>query len=70
MARTVTENMGAIATSASTMPLRSELGERVVGSVRRLLDEVESRPKGVGWRLRARVGDRLAWREEPEELDK
>ena len=29
--------------------------------------ELDRRPKGVQWRLRARIGDRVRWYEEPEE---
>jgi hypothetical protein len=33
-----------------------------------LADAIETAPKSTKWRLRARVGDRLAWYEEPEEV--
>ncbi len=33
-----------------------------------LADAIEAAPKSTKWRLRARVGDRLAWYEEPEEV--
>lgn len=33
-----------------------------------LWDEVERRPKSTRWRARARVGDRLRWYEEPDEV--
>ena len=35
---------------------------------RHLLELAESAPKGVKWKLRANVGDRVRWYEEPEEV--
>ena len=35
---------------------------------RYLLGLAESAPKGVKWKLRANVGDRVRWYEEPEEV--
>jgi hypothetical protein len=34
-----------------------------------LLELAESTPKGVKWKLRANVGDRVRWYELPEEVD-
>ena len=34
-----------------------------------LLELAESAPKGVKWKLRANVGDRVRWYEQPEEVD-
>jgi Uncharacterised nucleotidyltransferase len=44
-------------------------GERAVVDQRAgaLWDSVEAAPKGMRWKLRARVGDRVRWYEEPEE---
>lgn len=36
--------------------------------VRILLDALESTPKSRKWKLRARIGDRVQWHDEPEEL--
>jgi hypothetical protein len=35
---------------------------------RRLLELADSAPKGVKWKLRANVGDRVRWYELPEEV--
>jgi hypothetical protein len=39
-----------------------------LAQARRLLELAESAPKGVKWRLRANVGDRVRWYELPEEV--
>jgi hypothetical protein len=39
-----------------------------IAQSRHLLELAESAPKGVKWRLRANVGDRVRWYEQPEEV--
>jgi hypothetical protein len=39
-----------------------------IAQSRYLLELAESAPKGVKWRLRANVGDRVRWYEQPEEV--
>ena len=66
--RTVTENLERLRSDASTVGLSSgaeaQLGQRVEG----LTAAIESRPKSIKWRARARVGERVPWRDEPEEI--
>ncbi len=40
-----------------------------VAQSRRLLEIAESAPKGVRWKLRSNIGDRVRWYELPEEVD-
>jgi hypothetical protein len=40
-----------------------------VAQSQRLLEIAESAPKGVKWKLRANIGDRVRWYELPEEVD-
>jgi len=42
-------------------------GTAAVGRVRRLLDAFEAAPKSRGWRMRARLGERVRWYQLPEE---
>jgi hypothetical protein len=41
--------------------------ERMLESLKALQDAIESAPKSLGWRMRARIGDRVRWYELPEE---
>ena len=45
-------------------PLRFDPGTQIAA----LADAIEAAPKSTKWRLRARVGDRVTWYEEPEEV--
>jgi len=35
-----------------------------------LHEAIEQAPKSRGWRMRARIGERKRWYEEPEEVDR
>lgn len=45
-----------------------EAGELVAERLQRLRNEMDAAPKSLGWRLRARVGERKRWYELPEEV--
>lgn len=59
--------------TARTRLPASGLDGSQTATVSRRIDElwevVEGAPKSVKWRARARVGDRIRWYEEPEEID-
>lgn len=39
----------------------------VTSRIDRLITAIDQQPKGVRWRARAKVGDRMPWRDDPEE---
>lgn len=41
--------------------------EIVMAQAKRLLDAIEQAPKSLRWKARAKAGDRIAWRDDPEE---
>jgi hypothetical protein len=43
--------------------------EHVPDRIRHLLAELERAPKSRKWKMRARVGDRVRWHEDPEDID-
>ena len=68
--RTVTGNLGKLPALVSEHPELVPPGAArdPLAQARRLLELAESAPKGVKWRLRANVGDRVRWYELPEEV--
>jgi hypothetical protein len=48
--------------------LDEEMRELVLGRVRDVRSVIDTAPKTMGWRVRARVGRRIAWHELPEEV--
>ena len=65
--RTVTENLGRVQTSLDDLPLNGADRQVIEGRLAEIQSRVDAAPKGARWRVRARVGDRRPWRQEPEE---
>jgi hypothetical protein len=66
--RTTTENLDLVGQMVRDLGLRSELGTRIEQRIGELRDLIQAERKTLRWRTRARVGDRVAWRLEPEEV--
>ena len=73
--RTVTGNLEKLKAFASTelKPADLDRGGRpprfdAVGQIVELRGAIDAAPKSTRWKLRARVGDRMPWYEEPEEV--
>jgi hypothetical protein len=57
--------LAALPESALDDASRAVIAERIAA----IVDAVERAPKSVKWKARARVGDRVRWYEEPDEVD-
>jgi hypothetical protein len=68
--RTVTGNLNKLPALAAEHPelLPPDPPIDALEQARYLLGVAESAPKGVKWKLRSNVGDRVRWYEEPEEV--
>ena len=66
--RTVDVNLDRIVDRLPSLDLGAEGTERVKGGVGALRAAIEATPKSKRWRARARVGDRVRWYREPEEV--
>jgi len=66
--RTVTENLRSVRALVPSMALDDEAGAVVRRRLADLAERIEAAPKTRRWRLRARLGDRVPWREDPEEV--
>lgn len=68
--RTVTGNLEKLPALVAEKPglLPPDPAQDVLAQARQLLEVAESVPKGVKWKLRANVGDRVRWYELPEEV--
>lgn len=66
--RTATDTLARVPALCAEEPLRSHDIERITGTVSALLEEIDRARKGWRWRARSMVGERLAWRADPEEL--
>ncbi len=68
--RTVTENLGKVKAHAGGLGLPADQADAAAARVDGLLSRIEATPKGLRWKARARLGDRVSWREEPDEKRK
>jgi hypothetical protein len=66
--RTTTMNVERIAQALDDLGLSPEAREHLAGRVGLLSAALESAPKTRRWKLRARIGDRVRWYEDPEDV--
>ena len=68
--RTTTMNLDKVRTLARRYPqLSDEQKAHVAAQVETALARIEAEPKSMGWRLRARVGDRVKWYKDVDEVE-
>lgn len=68
--RTVQINLQRLASELDVPELDPSELAAIAGRVRQLQEAIEQAPKTARWKLRARVGDRVRWYEDPEEVEK
>ena len=67
--RTVTMNLEKVRALAHHYPqLSDEHKAKVEQQVKDAMTRIEAEPKSMGWKLRARVGDRVKWYKEVDEV--
>ena len=67
--RTVGESLAKMRVLVDTLGLEHAAHDAVIARVA-ALEEILEGPKSRRWKLRARVGERVPWREDPEEVDR
>ena len=66
--RTTKMNVERVSQALATSGLPEEAQAMVLARLERLWARIEAEPKSTKWKLRARVGDKKRWYEEPEEV--
>ncbi|MEM0149859.1 MAG: phosphoribosyltransferase family protein [Candidatus Micrarchaeaceae archaeon] len=67
--RTVTMNLEKANEYLESTGLETKKKHRVSEEIEYLKNAIELRPKSIGWKLRAKVGDKVRWYELPEEVE-
>lgn len=67
--RTATANLDRIVKWSSGLPGFEQDAARVRERVAALRERIDAEPKGLRWKARAKVGDRVQWYEVPEEVE-
>lgn len=65
--RTVQENVELVGSRLDRWEVSDETCGRIRSRLAELARAIDERPKSRRWRMRARLGERMPWREEPEE---
>jgi hypothetical protein len=65
--RTASANLETVRSLVGSLALDPDTARRAERRLSDLVERIDAAPKSRRWRLRARIGDRLPWREEPEE---
>jgi hypothetical protein len=66
--RTLTMNVDKVRQAAGAYELGPEERDRVVAQADAILQRIDGEPKSIGWRMRAKVGDRKKWYRDVGEL--
>jgi hypothetical protein len=66
--RTLTMNLDKVRQAAGAYDLTVEEAGRVIAQVDAAMQRIEDVPKSMGWRMRAKIGDRKKWYREVSEL--
>ena len=67
--RTATINLDRLRACVAAAGLAPADAERITAGLAAISDSIQSAPKSNRWRLRARVGERVRWYDEPDEVD-
>jgi hypothetical protein len=68
--RTITGNLDRCSELLPDYGLPPDTSARINERIAQLLARIEDEPKGRGWKLRAKVGERKRWYELPEEVER
>jgi len=66
--RTATDNLRRLSELASSVDLDPRARAIAIERINRLTGAIEQAPKSLRWRLRDRIGERIEWRLDPEEI--
>jgi len=69
LCRTSTINLDLLQEECDDVELTETQQEQLSAGLSRLRAAIEDRPKSRRWKMRARVGDRVRWYEDPEEVE-
>jgi hypothetical protein len=63
-------NLARLRDGLTELPVSADVGATIGRRIDALTQALEDAPKSRRWKLRARIGERKQWYEEPEEVDR
>jgi len=68
--RTITRNLQWVREFVPKLEMEDDKKQLIVSRIDALLARIEKEPKGMGWRMRARIGDKMVWYDTPDRVGK
>jgi len=68
--RTLTRNLDWVRTFVKDMDMEPTKKDLVISRITALIERIDKEPKGIGWKMRARIGDKVVWYDLPERVGK
>lgn len=65
--KTLTMNLDKVQEYASTLPFQEEDLKDIIRKIQDLKNSIESAPKSIKWKMRAKIGESVKWYDLPEE---
>jgi hypothetical protein len=69
LCKTATLNLDRLRGRLAGLELPTAERERIAAGITALSQAIDAAPKSRGWRMRARLGERVRWYEQPDEID-
>ena len=68
--RTLTRNLEWTRDFVQKLDMESDKRETVVSRINGLIARIENEPKNLSWKMRSKVGERVVWYDEPDDVGK
>jgi len=68
--RTITRNLQWVKDFVPKLEMEEDKKGLAVSGIEGLLARIEKEPKGMGWRMRAKIGDKMVWYDTPDKVGK
>jgi len=68
--RTITRNLNWVREFVPKLEMEEDRKRLVVSRIDDLLARIDKEPKGIGWKMRARIGDKMVWYDTPDRVGK
>jgi hypothetical protein len=59
-----------VRTFVKSMDMEPAKKDLVVARITALIERIDKEPKGIGWKMRAKIGDKVVWYDLPERVGK
>lgn len=66
--RTITRNLGWVKEFVPKLEMEEDKKQLILSRIEALLARIDKEPKGMGWKMRAKIGDKMVWYDTPDRV--